>query len=109
MGSPSLPFAPGSALSAHRRAARPDAGSTARLIPSLSLAPEARTSSPLGDYSRCGPGPGAGAVRCRELELLTLGRLAGEEEGLRESALSAHLERAEILEPETFRRIRLGL
>src|ERR1700687_3473563 len=49
------------------------------------------------------PGAGAGAGSCRGLELLTLGGLAGEEEGLREPAFSANLECAEIFEPEAFR------
>src|SRR6266542_5232097 len=39
-------------LSAHRRATRPDAASTARLIPRKRYAPAARGSSPLGDSSR---------------------------------------------------------
>jgi putative pyruvate formate lyase activating enzyme len=37
---------------AHRRAARPDAASTARLIPRNRFAPAARASSPLGDFAR---------------------------------------------------------
>jgi hypothetical protein len=40
------------ALLAHRRAARPDAASTARLISRSRFAPAARASSPLGDFAR---------------------------------------------------------
>jgi hypothetical protein len=55
---PSLPFAQGPAPCGAPARGSAGCGLNRKPGPSLALAPAARASSPLGDFSRCEPGPG---------------------------------------------------